>query len=381
MFTFIQFLKEDIGASRLQKLYARTGKTKTGKTRFLRISELRKEGQKYIKEGGLCPKCGSPNTYTQEQFSHIPKNYRECVDCGTNYIPEISSTVQGDPPEFRLTSKLWSSYNPFVGHDTSDEHDDQKDMTEKVPMGDDSDLGPNGTARAGTNMEAHTPNDLSPRIAAGNNILPEKKTGLPTAYADNAIGPRVGGDAFMPETKKEQAELANPGIKEGFSDPSTHPFHDTVTKAGFNHIGTSSMMGRTTHAYTHTNSSEPLKLKTSPEGHSWEHGGRSGTNKNSLAFHAMQTEGIFDFLKKPAANTPKFKPMGDKTTSHYRTSHSYGDAHHDIEPSSVPVFKPSFDYNKSKTVEKPGASREEEVQPAIKTQRNKLPIKKFLNNK
>ena len=52
-------------------------------------------------------------------------------------------------------------------------------------------------------------------------------------------------------------------------------------------------------------------------------------------------EGMFDFMKKKPAK-PEFKPFkkGPKDSSAYRTDHHYGNG--DIEPSTVPVYKPSW---------------------------------------
>ena len=46
---------------------------------------------------------------------------------------------------------------------------------------------------------------------------------------------------------------------------------------------------------------------------------------------------------KPNPPKPAFKPMkkaGDKDSPHYRTDHHYG--YGDIDPKTIPVFKPSF---------------------------------------
>ncbi len=421
------------------------------KEAFLRIEDMRKAGKNYK----VCPECGSPN------FGLMPTDFEtaKCSDCGKNYSRPNS------PKQYR------ESYNPIPGNDAGDKNNDRMDYASKIPNGEASDLGVNGP-RASTNMEAakptgtpsgYAPSDYSPRIASGNNIMPESNTAHQSLKANgwklslnktagqgiakythpNLPGHEihVSNKNFLHQDTLRDRDVAHGshedlknhlntmhGLKEGigFNDPSNHPFHATAIKTGFKHTASSSALGAATHIYAHKSSNEPLHLKTDSGGFpSWHHGNRSGTNAASLAFHGggltegldmphpfhktltdlgyekqgsnfqpdsklvnnrytqktgpdvtLQTiagkhhyftvhhksnerkdisgdnethlkraiashvmkEGILDLFK------PKIKSnIPAKISPHYKTNHTYA-VGGDIEPSTVPVFKPSYDY-------------------------------------
>jgi hypothetical protein len=67
----------------------------------------------------------------------------------------------------------------------------------------------------------------------------------------------------------------------------------------------------------------------------------------AVLVRTMIDEGMFDFWKPKSAHPTKPKTMGTvpvkkakpvKDSPHYRTNHHYG--HGDIDPETVPVFKP-----------------------------------------
>ena len=73
-----------------------------------------------------------------------------------------------------------------------------------------------------------------------------------------------------------------------------------------------------------------------------------GEELEAALVKAMVDEGVFDWFKrKPASPTtpspaPKMaaKVKKPKDSPHYKTDHHYG--HGDIDPATIPVFKPSW---------------------------------------